>query len=138
MIVSPGLAKRVGIAKGVGFLFGLVGFICLPYFWPEADWMTRWGILLWYGTLGGIIGLFGASTPHPVLKFDMPWWFLAPFLGAWMNFVLTFFAYDMMAEVMLSTFGADGMLSSPYWFVAEGAVIGLVISYVAIKFGGDD
>ena len=25
MIVSPGLAKRVGIAKGVGFLFGLCG-----------------------------------------------------------------------------------------------------------------
>ena len=84
MIVSPGLAKRVAIAKGVGFLFGLVGFLTLPYFWPEADWMVRWGILLWYATLGGIIGLFGVSTPHPVLKMNIPWWILAPVLGAWM------------------------------------------------------
>jgi uncharacterized membrane-anchored protein YhcB (DUF1043 family) len=27
--------------------------------------------------------------------------------------------------------------TSPFWFVAEGAVIGLVIGYVATRFGGE-
>ena len=138
MIVSPALCKRVAIAKGVGFLFGLAGFMSLPYFWPDADWMVRWGILLWYGTLGGIVGIFGASTRHPILKMNLPWWILAPFLGAWMNFILTLFTHDMMEEIMASTFGVDGALSSPFWFTAEGAVVGLVVGFIAIRFGGDD
>ena len=137
MIISAALAKRVGIAKGVGFVIGLAGFLTLPFIWPEADWMIRWGILLWYTTLGGIIGIFGSSTWHPILKMNLPWWVLAPSIGAWMNFVLTFFAYDTMAAAMLSIFGADGMLASPFWFASEGAVVGLVIAYVANKYGGD-
>ncbi len=61
----------------------------------------------------------------------------APFLGAWMNFVLTFFAYDVMKAMMISTFGADGILTSPFWFAAEGAVVGLVIGCVATRFSGE-
>ena len=54
-----------------------------------------------------------------------------------MNFVLTFFAYDMMKTVMVATFGSDGVLASPFWFTAEGAFIGLVIGYFATRFGGE-
>jgi hypothetical protein len=53
------LVTRIAIGKGVGFLVGLIGFIFLPYFLPEAGWLIRWGILLWYTTLGAIIGVFG-------------------------------------------------------------------------------
>jgi hypothetical protein len=42
---------------------------------------------------GAIIGVFGVITYHPLLRLSMPWWFRAPLTGAWMNFVLTFFAY---------------------------------------------
>ena len=54
-----------------------------------------------------------------------------------MNFVLTFFAFDTMQAMMLSTFGEDGILTSPFWFTAEGAVIGLVMGYFATLFGGE-
>ena len=66
----------------------------------------------------------------------MPWWLVAPGLGAWMNFVLTLFAYDAMKMVMVSAFGENGVLQSPFWFVAEGAFVGLVIGYVVTRFGG--
>ncbi len=134
---KPSLVTRIAIGKGVGFLVGLIGFIFLPFFLPEAGWLIRWGILLWYTTLGAIIGVFGVFTWHPVLKLPMPWWIRAPVLGAWMNFVLTFFAYDAMKAMMTSLFGADGILTSPFWFAAEGAVVGLVIGYVATRFGGE-
>ena len=137
MLEKPSLVTRIAVGKGVGFTVGLVGFLSLPYFVPEAGWLIRWGVLLWYTTLGAIIGMFGVFTTHPVLKLPMPWWVRAPFLGAWMNFVLTFFAYDTMKDMLVVMFGAEGALASPFWFTLEGALVGLLIGYVATCFGGE-
>ena len=137
MFANPSLTTRIIIGEVVGLVFGLAGFILLPFFYPEAGWLLRWGLLLWYTTLGAIIGVFGVYTRHPILNFPMPWWFRAPILGAWMNFVLTFFAYDTMGEVLVGMFGEQGVMTSPFWFTAEGAIIGLVIGYLATRFGGE-
>ena len=137
MFGNPSLTTRIAIGKAIGFLIGLAGFVFLPWFMPEAGWLIRWGILLWYTTVGAIIGTFGVFTWHPVLKLPMPWWVRAPVLGAWMNFVLTFFTYDTIRQVMDATFGPEGVLDSPFWFVAEGAVVGLIIGYCATRFGGE-
>ncbi len=134
---KPSLVTRIAIGKAVGLAFGLLGFVFLPFFLPEAGWLIRWGILLWYTTLGALIGMIGVFTRHPVLGLPMPWWFRAPLLGAWMNFVLTFFAYDVMRTMMVSVFGEDGFVQSPFWFTLEGAFVGLVIGYVATRFGGE-
>ena len=79
MFGNPSLITRIAIGKGIGFLFGLAGFILIPYFLPEADWQLRWGILLWYTTMGAFIGVFGVFTYHPVLKLPFP---LPPGLAA--------------------------------------------------------
>ena len=137
MFENPSLITRIAIGKVIGFIFGLIGFIFLPYFLPESDCLLRWGILLWYTTLGAIIGMFGVFTYHPILKLPFPWWFRATVVGAWMNFVLTFFAFDAMQDMMFAVFGEDGILTSPFWFTAEGAIVGLIIGYFATRFGGE-
>ena len=137
MLEKPSLMLRIGIGKGVGLVFGLAGFLLMPYFLPDAGSLLRWGVLLWYITVGAFIGVFGVVTYHPVLKLPMPWWFRSILVGAWMNFVLTFFAYDAMADMIGAMFGADGIISSPFWFTMEGAIIGLVIGYFATRFGGE-
>ena len=137
MFGNPSLLTRIAIGKAIGLFFGLAGFILLPYFLPDGGWLLRWGILLWYTTVGAIIGVFGVVTYHPILKLPMPWWFRAPLVGAWMNFVLTFFAYDAMQAMMVAMFGVGGVLSSPFWFTVEGAIIGLIIGYFATRFGGE-
>ncbi len=137
MFEKPSLMTRIAVGKGVGFAVGLAGFLLLPVLVPEAGWLIRWGVLLWYTTLGAIIGMFGVFTTHPVLKLPMPWWVRAPFLGAWMNFVLTFFAYDTMKDLLVAMFGANGVLISPFWFTLEGALVGLLIGYAATRFGGE-
>lgn len=136
MFDKPSLFNRIAIGKLVGFIFGLIGFFALPVFWPESGQMLRWGILFWYTTLGAIIGVFGVFTYHPVLKLPMPWWFRAPLMGAWMNFVLVFFAFDKMKTMMLTLF-KNGLLESPFWFVVEGAIIGLIIGYIATRLAGE-
>ena len=34
MFGNPSLMTRIAIGKGIGFVFGLTGFILLPYFYP--------------------------------------------------------------------------------------------------------
>ena len=137
MFNKSSLTARVAVGKSLGLVFGLIGFICLPNFLPDASSLLRWGILLWYITLGAIVGMFGVYTYHPILKFSLPWWFRGVIMGGWMNFVLVFFAYDVMQAMMISLFGESGMLSSPFWFVLEGAIIGLIIDFVATKIAGE-
>ncbi len=137
MFKKPSLILRIVIGKSIGFLFGLVGFLSVPHFLEAPTGLLQWGILLWYTTLGAIIGVFGVFTYHPILKLPIPWWVRAPIMGAWMNFVLTFFAYDQMQEMMISVFGENGALSSPFWFTLEGAIIGFIIGYLATKFAGE-
>ncbi len=137
MFANPSLMTRIAIGKGIGFLVGLAGLLLLPLFWAEADWWLRLGILFWYPTLGAVVGMFGVYTRHPVLRFPMPWWMRAPIVGAWMNFVLVFFAHDVMGRMLAGMFGAESVLASPFWFVAEGAVVGLVIGALATRFGGE-
>lgn len=137
MLHKPSLTLRIGVGKLIGLLFGLAGFMALPYIWPEASLMLRWGILLWYVTVGAVIGVFGVYTWHPVLQLPLPWWVRAPWIGAWMNFVLTFFAYDAMHQMLQSLFGPESVFVSPFWFVLEGALVGLVIGYFATRLGGE-
>ena len=141
MFQKPSLMLRIAIGKGVGFLIGLIGLVALPYFVADVDWMTRFGVLFWYATVGAMIGVFGVFTYHPILHLPMPWWFRAPLIGAWMNFVLTLFVYDTFAiwmpEISEVTFGNATLMTSPFWFVLEGALVGLLIGYLATRFGGE-
>jgi len=49
---------RIIIGEGVGLAVGLIGFLSIPYFWPEVPMMTRWGSC--YGT--GSLALLSASS----------------------------------------------------------------------------
>ena len=137
MFHNPSLTTRITIGKLIGLIVGLVGFVILPYLMTDPSWFLRWGILLWYVTFGAIIGMFGVYTEHPILKLPMPWWIGSTLIGAWLNFVLTFFAYDEFQVLLNQMFGADSIWSDPFWFVLEGAALGLIIGYFATHYGGE-
>ena len=137
MLAKPSLVTRIAIGKLVGLAVGVIGFFSLPWFLPDPEPMLRWGIVFWYTTLGAIIGVFGVVTRHPVLHLPLPWFVRAPLVGGWMNFVLVFFAHEKMRAMLTGMFGAGSVLTSPFWFVLEGAVVGWVIGYLATRFGGE-
>jgi hypothetical protein len=136
-LTGKSLMMRIAIGKTIGLIFGVIGFIFLTIFMPETTELFKWGILLWYTTLGAIIGMFGIMTYHPILKLPMPWWFRSSLMGAWMNLVLVFFTYDVLEIMMLKIFDKASIWSSPFWMVLEGAIIGLIIGYLATRFGGE-
>ena len=137
MFENPSLVTRIAIGKLLGFAVGLIGLIVIPFLWPDSDWMERIAFLLWYTTLGAFVGLVGVMDWHPVLRLSMPWWFSSTLVGAWMNLVLTLFIYDRLAEMMLGLPVGGSLFLSPFWFVAEGAIVGLLIGYFATRFGGE-
>lgn len=138
MFSRPSLVTRIAIGKFIGLIIGFIGFMSIPHFWPEASLLLRWGVLLWYVTVGAVIGVFGVFTWHPVLNLPMPWWFRAPLLGAWLNFVLTFFAFDAMQAMINAMLGPTPAISTPFfWFPLEGAIVGLIMGFFATRFGGE-
>ncbi len=137
MFANPSLVTRIGIGKGIGLLVGLIGAALLSFISAETSWMFNVGIVLWYTTVGAVIGVYGVFSWHPILKLPLPWYFRAPAIGAWLNFTLTLFIYDQLATIMLGVFGSDGLLSNPFWFTAEGAIVGLIIGFFATYFGGE-
>lgn len=137
MFKRNSLITRIAIGKLIGLFFGILGFIFLTYYMPNVDTMFRWGILLWYTTLGAFIGMFGVFNYHPILKLPLPWWFRSFYLGAWMNFVLVLFTYDALQVMMIDFFGENGIFQSPFWMVLDGAFAGLIIGYFTTKYGGE-
>lgn len=137
MFGNPSIITRIAIGKGIGFTFGLIGLLSLPYFLPDVGWHIRIGILLWYTTFGALVGITGVINSCPMTGMSLPWWLRGAIIGGWLNFVLTFFAYEIMQEMMIAVFGAGGVLSSPFWFVLEGVLVGLLIDYFATRFGGE-
>ena len=137
MFGKPSLMTRVAVGKAVGFLFGLAGFLTVPYLLPDASEMLRWGILLWYVTIGAFIGFSGVLNRHPALDVPFPWWVRGPLIAVWMNLVLTLLMYPAIRAFTEALFGPDSWFTSPFWFVAEGVVVGLVIGYAATRIGGE-
>jgi hypothetical protein len=134
-LIFSRFVRRIIVAKTLGFLFGLIAFLFLPCIIPD-DCRLCWGVFLWYTTFGGIIGLMGIINQHPLWpKFRINAFFRGIFIGAWLNFVLVFFAYEKL-ELVLSRVDFMGM-TSPWWFVLEGAILGLIIDLLATKYGGE-
>lgn len=68
---------------------------------------------------------------------NISWWMRGLLTGAWFNFVLLMFIFDEISVVLLNSFGAQSIFSTPWWFVIEGAFIGLIIDYLLTRLAGE-
>lgn len=134
---NPSLMTRIAIGKALGLMIGLIAFFIIPVLWPEPDPFLRWGVLLWYTTLGGMIGLFGVVSYHPVLHLPLPWWARSAIVGGWFNFVLAFFVREPVGALLAQLFGEGSVMASAFWLVAVGLLVGWLIGFLATRFGGE-
>lgn len=137
MFAQPSLVARIAVGKAAGLVVGLVAFLSFPRLVPGVDPLVPWGFMLWYLTLGAFVGLASAVDREPAFGLPFPWWLRAPLIGAWMNLVLTLIAADLLRAYAEALFGAGALFTSPFWFVAEGAVVGLAIGWAATRAGGE-
>lgn len=137
MLKNPSMFMRIAYGKTIGFVLAGAGILLFSDWYPDMPRAFKWGFVLYYTIIGALVGLTGIMTYNPVLKIPMPWWFRGPWLGAWMNFVLMLFIYDYLVTLQAQTFGEGALFSSPWWFVVEGAIIGLLMDFICTKFAGE-
>lgn len=131
---KPSLIASIVTGEISGLFIGFIVFIFLSYFMIDVSILFRWGILLWYVSLGTIIGVFSIFNFHVISKSSPPWWVRVSILCAWMNFILTLLAYQTIEEIMITTFGEHSVFSSPFWFVFKGVIVGLIIGFLVKKY----
>jgi hypothetical protein len=129
--------RRTALAKGVGFIIGLIGFFLVPALVPGEGLWLRIGILLWYTTVGAMIGVLGLFDHHPFFGFPMPFWFRGIVFGGWANLLLVFLMHDRLSVIMQRLEGPLAVFGNPLWIVAEGAVVGLIVDAAATAVTGD-
>jgi hypothetical protein len=137
MSATPSFVRRVGIAKTVGFAFGLALFFLVPYIWPSEGLPLRVGLLLWYTTMGAIVGIFGVIDFHPLFRFPMPFWFRGAIVGGWMNFVLVLLMWEKLTVLFESMIGPMYFLDNPLWLVPEGMIVGFLIDALSTRTAGE-
>lgn len=133
---KPSLVARVVVGKVSGLIFGATAFVIVPLLELSHDPLITWGIMFWYATVGTVVGLFGVYDPF-YSKPAIPEWLKGVIIGSWMNFVLVLMAYENLKGMMIALVGVHNVIASPFWFVLEGAVFGLVIAYLTTRFGGE-
>ena len=127
--ISP-LVVGTSAGKLLAFCFGLTLFFTIPNSAADSNGVMHWVILFWYPTIGGIVGISNAIKQD--FLFDLPWWLRAPTLGAWMNFMAAMLSQGEVQEFSVIIQLSSGLLSSPFWFVLDGLVIGTLCGFASV------
>jgi len=135
--INAPLVTRAGWGKAIGFLIGLFGVIVLVSALPEIGVRVWLGILFYYITLGLIVVVLSVDMQHPLLPWELKWWFVGTLTGAWMTFVLMLFIGDGYEELLSASDSVLRHFASPLWLVLDGAVAGLIVSALVHRIVGD-
>lgn len=112
---SP-LAKRISISKTLGFILGLIVFLSTS----DLSMTIRFGLLLYITLFGGVVGLMGFLTHHPIWKeWKLSWWFRGAMMGFFFALVLTLLMEPTLRQ-MLQNYGFGSI--NPYWSLLEWAI----------------
>ena len=123
---SP-LATGVAAAKGSGLAFGIIVALVAAVYDPMPKWELLLGIVLWYVTIGGIVGVSAGFDHLALYRVQKLWWLRGPMISCSMNLVLVLIAGLTVNEVSFLVELSNGRLSCPLWFVAiDGALAGII------------
>jgi len=133
--MNHSLVNRIIIGKTIGFVAGLLVFFLVPMLGANLELKFGLGLILFYTTLGVLTGFMGLMDRHPVFDFKMPWWLRGLAMGLGLHLMLILLAYDQIL-VMTHSLNILG-ITSPWWALADGAILGLVMAWAETKFAGD-
>jgi hypothetical protein len=131
------LVARAGWGKAIGFLFGLIGLLILAFSLPGTGWPVWLGTLFYFTNLGLLVGVLSVDLKHPLFPWEMKWWFIGLLIGGWVAFTLMLFIGDAYEKLLSLSEGTWRHFSSPLWLIVDGAIAGLIISWIVHRRVGD-
>jgi amino acid transporter len=85
-----------------------------------------------------MIGFFGIFTHHPLFtSWKLNWWTRGPLIGILFFLILVLLAKDELGPFMSLDIVAWTGLTSPYWAILDGAILGGFIGYITTKICGE-
>ncbi len=129
----PPIIAGITLAKAVAFLAGIIVFLLLPRFVPDIDPLARWALLFWYPTIAGVAAASNVADFIDIKFMRWQWWQRSVLIGAWLNLIVTLFAFDTMQDYSMLAHLSFGLLSSQFWFVGDGAIIGLIAGFTSTR-----
>ena len=138
MFNKHSITGRVFISKATGFTIGSLALIILPLISIETSLEFRIGFLLLMITMGAMIGFVGMFKHHPLFpSIAMPWWLRGPSVGMLFFLILVLLAKDQLSPFVSLDIVAWTGLTSPYWALVDGAILGGLIGYITTKICGE-
>lgn len=130
------MAGRVAVAVGVGFVIG--GLVNLFLVSSGVNYTTTfsYGLWLFYILMSLTIAVMGIFIRHPIFRFPMRWWMRGAVIGAIYHLLLVLLAYDIVMEMMQLPIVTWLGLTSPFWVLLDGIVIGMIVGGVTTKVVG--
>ncbi len=92
------------------------------------------GLIFFYMMTGALIAFVGMFDRHPIFKFKLPWWLGGIAIGAGMHIMLVLLAHDQIALMLQQM--EWGTLSSPWWAIFDGMVLGVIMAFFEKKLAG--
>ncbi len=136
MINKHSIAGRMVVGYGLGFLVGMAVFFLLPALGIAHELAFRLGLWVFYLLLGVMVALLGVLTVHP-LGFPLKWWMRGAIVGGMFHLMLVLVAFDEMTALMMHPMFAWMTLTSPFWVIVDGIILGMIIGGVATKVAGE-
>lgn len=81
--------------------------------------------------------MVGMFDYHPILGFKMHWWIRGAVAGFLFMLMYILLSYTSLEVVMASTLVSWTGLSSPFWALIDGTVIGLVVGFLETKIADE-
>lgn len=137
MISLQSVSGRILIGKIIGLIVGLLCLALLPGIGFPVFSVFGLGTLVMFMLMGTMIGFIGQFDRHPLFDFRMPWYFRGAMVGAAFMLMFILLSYGPLMVVMQSSLVSWTGLSSPFWALIDGVVIGMIMAYTETKIAGE-
>jgi len=138
MFSKHSLAGRLAVSKTLGTFIGIIALLVLPLIPVETTLEFKIGFVLLIILMSTFIGLFGVFTHHPLFTgWKFTWWVRGPLVGAVFFLLLVLLAKDELGPFMSLDIVTWTGLTSPYWAILDGVILGGLIGYITTKISGE-
>lgn len=119
-----------------GLIIGALVITMSPIFGFSLFSMFGFGTLITFVLMGLTLGLMGMFDYHPIFGFKMRWWIRGAVAGFLFTLMYILLSHDSLEVIMQSNIVSWTGLSSPFWTLIDGVIIGLFMGYMETKFAG--
>lgn len=125
------------IGISIGAIVGVLTIVLSPMFGFPVLSMFGFGTLITFVLMGLTIGMVGMFDYHPIFGFRMRWWLRGAFLGFFFTLMYILLGYESLQILIQSSLVSWTGLTSPFWALIDGTMIGLFMGWMETKFAGE-